>query len=259
MEVQMKIGRFEYQRNIRYGLVAGEEVRFLKGDLFSAFQESGESAPLSRLKVLVPVLPSKIVCVGQNYREHIQELGVPVPEKPVIFLKPPSCLVGPDQAILFPSGATRVDYEGELALIVKETMRATPPEQALRFLLGVSCFNDVTERSMAAKDPYLLTLAKGFDTFGPLGPYIAMDLDPDNLRIRTSLNGKLRQDDTTANCVFDAKYILSFVSRFMTLLPGDVVITGTPKGIGPMNPGDRVEVEVEGVGRLTNPVQSPGF
>jgi 2-keto-4-pentenoate hydratase/2-oxohepta-3-ene-1,7-dioic acid hydratase in catechol pathway len=253
----MKIGRFEYKGNIRYGLVVGEEVRFLKGDLFSAFQESRESVLLSHLKVLAPVLPSKIVCVGQNYREHIQELGVPVPEKPVIFLKPPSCLLGPGGAILFPPGAARVDYEGELALIVKKPMKAAPPEEALGYLLGVSCFNDVTERSMAAKDPLLLTLAKGFDTFGCLGPYIATDLDPDNLRIRTYLNGNLRQDDTTANCVFNAKYILSFVSRFMTLLPGDVVITGTPKGIGPMNPGDRVEVEVEGVGKLTNPVE-PG-
>jgi 2-keto-4-pentenoate hydratase/2-oxohepta-3-ene-1,7-dioic acid hydratase in catechol pathway len=253
----MKIGRVEYQGSIRYGSIAGEEVRFLKGDPFSAIQESGESAPLSRLKILSPVVPSKIVCVGQNYREHIRELGVPVPEKPVIFLKPASCLVGPGQAILFPSGATRVDYEGELALIVKEPMKAIPPEQALRFLLGVSCFNDVTERSMAAKDPYLLTLAKGFDTFGPLGPCMATDLDPDNLRVRTYLNGNLRQDDTTKNCVFGAKYILSFVSHFMTLLPGDVIITGTPKGIGPMKPGDRVEVEIEGVGRLMNPVESP--
>jgi 2-keto-4-pentenoate hydratase/2-oxohepta-3-ene-1,7-dioic acid hydratase in catechol pathway len=257
MEVQMKLGRFEYKGNIRHGQVVGEEVRFLKGDLFSAPHESGEAAPLSQVKVLIPALPSKIVCVGQNYREHIRELGVPVPEKPVIFLKPPSCLAGPGQAILFPPGAARVDYEGELALIVKKKMKAVPPEEALGFLLGVSCFNDVTERSMAAKDPLLLTLAKGFDTFGCLGPYIATDLDPDNLRIRTYLNGNLRQDDTTASCVFDAKYILSFVSRFMTLLPGDVVITGTPKGIGPMNPGDRVEVEVEGVGKLTNPVE-PG-
>ena len=252
----MKIGRFEYKGKIRYGLVAGEAVRFLKGNPFSRIQESGVPVPLAELKVLIPTVPSKIVCVGQNYREHIQELGVPIPENPVIFLKPPSCLVGPGQAILFPCGAARVDYEGELALVVKKTMKAVPPREAMRFLLGVSCFNDVTERSMAAKDPYLLTLAKGFDTFGSLGPYIATDLNPDNLRIRTYLNGNLRQDDTTINCVFDARSILSFVSRFMTLLPGDVVITGTPKGIGPMKIGDRVEVEVKGVGKLSNPVQS---
>jgi len=205
---------------------------------------------------LTPVTPSKIVGVGQNYREHIRQLGVPVPEKPVIFLKPSSCLIGPDEFILCPPQAAQVDYEGEVALIIKETMKDIPPGQALRFLLGVSCFNDVTERSMAQKDPFLLTLSKGFDTFGAFGPYLVTGLNPDNLRIKTYLNGNLRQDDTTANCVFEVKYLLSYVSTFMTLLPGDVVITGTPKDIGPMKPGDRIEVEVDGVGKLTNTVRS---
>lgn len=252
----MKIGRFFYNGNILYGRVEGEIVHLWEGNPFSEYTEHKESVPLSLLKALIPVTPSKIVCVGQNYREHIRELGVPVPEKPVIFLKPPSCLIGPDEFILYPPQAARVDYEGEVALIIKETMKDIPPEQALRFLLGISCFNDVTERSMSQKDPLLLTLSKGFDTFGAFGPYLATGLNPDNLRIKTYLNGNLRQDDTTANCVFDVKYILSYVSRFMTLLPGDVVITGTPKGIGPMKPGDRVEVEVEGVGILTNTVKS---
>jgi 2-keto-4-pentenoate hydratase/2-oxohepta-3-ene-1,7-dioic acid hydratase in catechol pathway len=256
-EVSLKIGRFDYNGNILYGRVEGERVQLWEGNPFSEYTESKESVPLSRLKALIPVTPSKIVCVGQNYREHIKELGVPVPEEPVIFLKPPSCLVGPDEPILYPPQAARVDYEGELALIIKEPMKDIPTEDTLRFLLGVSCFNDVTERSMAQKDPFLLTLSKGFDTFGAFGPYIATGLNPDNLRVKTYLNGDLRQDDTTANCVFDVKYILSFVSRVMTLLPGDVVITGTPKGIGPMKAGDLIEVEVEGVGRLTNTVK-PG-
>ena len=252
----MKIGRFLYNGNILYGRVEGKVVHLWEGDPFSEYRERQETIPLSRLKVLIPVTPSKIVCVGQNYREHIRELGVPVPENPVIFLKPPSCLIGPNESIIYPAQAVRVDYEGELAMVIKKTMKNIPPEDAFRFLLGVSCFNDVTERSMAQKDPFLLTLSKGFDTFGAFGPYLATGLDPDNLRIRTYLNGDLRQDDTTASCVFGAKRILSFVSTFMTLLPGDVVITGTPKGIGPMKPGDRVEVEVEGVGILTNTVRS---
>jgi 2-keto-4-pentenoate hydratase/2-oxohepta-3-ene-1,7-dioic acid hydratase in catechol pathway len=253
----MQIGRFEYQGVISYGAFEGETVRVLEGDLFSAPRETKESIPLSQIKLLTPTSPSKIVCVGQNYREHIQELGASIPQEPLIFLKPPSCLVGPNEPIIIPPTATRVDYEGEVALVVKEKMKQVPPEQAYSFLLGVSCFNDVTERSMTAKDPLLLALAKGFDTFGAFGPYIATGLNPDRLGLKTYLNGEIRQEDNTANCVFDFKYILSFVSRYMTLYPGDVVITGTPKGIGPMKPGDQVAVEVEGVGVLSNPVKGP--
>ena len=206
------------------------------------------------MELLAPAVPTKIVCVGQNYREHIQELGLPVPEQPVIFLKPASGLIGPGAEILYPPEATRVDYEGELAVVIAKTMTRVSEDQALNHVLGYSCFNDVTERDMAAKDPFLLTLSKGFDTFSCLGPWLATDLDPGNLKIRTLVNGQVMQEDNTANCVFSVPMILSFISRFMTLLPGDVVITGTPKGVSPIKPGDEVSVEIDGIGRLTNRV-----
>jgi len=248
----MKIARFRHENHIYFGLVEDQQLRVVDGDILGDFKPTDRLIPLSEVTLLTPVSPSKIVCVGQNYRGHIQELGLPIPKEPVIFLKPPSCLIGNREKIIFPASATRVDYEGELAIVIKEKMTRVSEDQALKYVFGYSCFNDVTERALVSKDPFLLTLAKGFDTFGAFGPFVATDLDPDNLELKTSLNGRIMQQDNTQNCVFSAKKLLNFISRHITLLPGDVVITGTPQGIAPMKIGDVVEVEISGIGKLSN-------
>ena len=252
----MKIARYEYNGQIFYGAVEGDEVVQLEGSVFDQPQKSSVKLPLPQVKLLTPTQPSKVVCVGQNYLDHIKELGVPVPQQPVVFLKPTTCLIGHDDQIIYPKLAGRVDFEGELALVVGKKLHQASESEALEGLLGCSCFNDVTERNWAA-DPFKLTLCKGFDTFGCYGPWLETEADPGALGIKTILNGKVMQDDNTANCVFSPSMLLSFVSQHMTLLPGDVLITGTPSGIAPMEVGDQIEVEIEGVGRLSNRLAAP--
>jgi 2-keto-4-pentenoate hydratase/2-oxohepta-3-ene-1,7-dioic acid hydratase in catechol pathway len=251
----VKFARFEYNKKTCKGLVDAEEIHVIKGSFWNHYEVSEKKHRISEVRFLPPVAPTKIVCVGQNYLGHIEELGVPVPREPVIFLKPPSCLIGHEHPIIYPRNAERIDYEGELAVVIKHTMKSVNETDALNYVLGYSCFNDVTERNMAARDPFLLTLAKGFDAFGALGPCIVTDLDPNHLMLKTYLNGELRQQDNTENCVFGVQRVLSFISQYMTLLPGDIVITGTPQGIAPMKPGDTVEVEIENIGTLRNTVQ----
>jgi 2-keto-4-pentenoate hydratase/2-oxohepta-3-ene-1,7-dioic acid hydratase in catechol pathway len=250
----MKIARYSHKDRIQFGRVEDQMLRMLEGDIFGECQETNTLVPISEVTILTPTVPTKIVCVGQNYRGHIQELGVPIPKEPVIFLKPPSCLISNGEAIVYPAFANRVDYEGELAVVIKEKMTRVSEDHVLTHVLGFSCFNDITERDMAGRDPFLLTLAKSFDTFGAFGPYVVTGLDPNHLELKTYLNGQLRQQDNTKNCVFSVSRILSFITRHITLYPGDVVITGTPKGIAPMKSGDVVEVAIEGIGKLTNPV-----
>ncbi len=252
----MKLARFEYNGKVRNGMVEAEAIHEIEGSFWDRWETTAEKYKISEVIFLPPVLPSKIVCVGQNYLGHIEELGVPVPKEPVIFLKPPSCLIGHEQPIVYPPGAERVDYEGELAIVIKHKMRNVNEADALNCVLGYSCFNDVTERNMVASSPFLLNLAKGIDTFGPCGPYIATDLDPNRLMLKTFLNGELKQQDNTQNCVFNIQRVLSYISRYMTLLPGDIVTTGTPKGVAPMQPGDTVEVAIEGIGSLMNSIQA---
>jgi 2-keto-4-pentenoate hydratase/2-oxohepta-3-ene-1,7-dioic acid hydratase in catechol pathway len=252
----VKFARFEYDNKIYEGLVDAEDIHVIKGSFWNHYEVSDKKHRISEVRFLPPVTPTKIVCVGQNYLGHIEELGVPVPKEPVIFLKPPSGLIGHEHPIIYPANAERIDYEGELAIVIKHTMKYVNETDTLNFVLGYSCFNDVTERNMAAKDPFLLTLSKGFDSFGALGPWIVTDLDPGHLMLKTYLNGELKQQDNTKNCVFSVRRVLSFISQYMTLFPGDIVITGTPQGIAPMKPGDTVEVEIESIGTLRNTVQS---
>jgi len=251
----MKFARFEYHGKINNGMVEAEEITVIKGSFWNHFDVTDQKYPISEVRFLPAVLPTKIVCVGQNYRGHIEELGMPVPKEPIIFLKPPSCLIGHEHPIFYHREAERIDYEGELAIVIKNKMRNVNEIDALNCVLGYSCFNDITERNMVGSNPLLLSIAKGFDTFGPFGPYIVTGLDPNHLTLKTYLNGELKQQDNTNNCVFSIQQVLSYISRYMTLLPGDIVTTGTPKGIAPMQPGDTVEVEIEGIGRLRNSVQ----
>lgn len=256
----MRICRFAGPRGVGYGLLEGDRVRGLAADLFPPGAEAAEPVPgrdvwpLEEVRLLAPVTPAKIVCVGLNYRTHAHELGLALPEEPLLFLKPPSALLGPDMPIVRPAVSRRVDFEGEVVVVIGRRLRHATPEEAEGGILGLTCGNDVTARDLQKRD-LQWTRAKGFDTFAPIGPVIAVGLDPSAVRLATYVNGVRRQWDTTANLIFPVPELVSYISRVMTLEPGDVIFTGTPAGIGPMEAGDEVEVEVEGVGRLRNPVR----
>ena len=251
----MRVVRFLHEGKPRYGLLEGDKISplaaFPEGRRFEPLKET---IPLKSVKLLSPCVPSKIVALGLNYRDHAVELGLPLPEEPLLFLKPPSAVIGPGETILLPPESKRVDYEAELAVVIGRKARRVSPEEALDYVLGYTCFNDVTARDLQQKDGQW-TRAKSFDTFAPLGPWIETELDPGALRVRSYLNGNLKQDSSTKELVFSVPEIISFVSNIMTLLPGDVIATGTPPGIGPLSPGDVIEVEIEGIGRLKNLVR----
>jgi 2-keto-4-pentenoate hydratase/2-oxohepta-3-ene-1,7-dioic acid hydratase in catechol pathway len=251
----MKIVRFQIGKEAKFGILEMENIVEIEGSIFGAFRRSSRTYKLSEVRLLAPVTPSKIICIGLNFRDHIEELGRDVPFMPSHFLKPPTALVGPDDPIVYPRVAKRVDYEGELAVVIKDRIRDVTEEEAVSHVLGCTCFNDVTERTLS-EVPGQLTRSKGFDTFAPIGPCIDTDVDPSRAVIRTYLNGKLVQEGSTEETIFSVPYLIHFLSQCMTLLPGDVISTGTPKGVGPIRPGDVVEVSIEGVGTLRNPVRS---
>ncbi|MBN1762491.1 MAG: fumarylacetoacetate hydrolase family protein [Methanomicrobia archaeon] len=198
--------------------------------------------------------PTKVVLVGLNYRDHARELKMELPEEPILFLKPPTTLIGPEEFIVYPAQSTRVDYEAELAVVIKDTCKNVEPDAVMEYVAGFTCLNDVTARDLQRKDVQW-TRAKSFDTFCPVGPRIVSNIDPNNVRIQSYLNGELRQDSTTANFIFTTEELVSFVSKVMTLQPGDIVATGTPSGIGAMQRGDTIEIEIEGIGTLRNYVR----
>ena len=215
---------------------------------------TGLSWPLNEVRFLPPVAPSKIVCVGRNYMDHIKELDHPTPPEPLIFLKPPSAIIGPEEPILLPSISNRVDHEGELAVVIGRICSQLREEDAVEpYILGYTCLNDVTARDLQNKDVQF-TRAKGFDTFCPIGPLIETSLDLAAARVETFVNGTRRQSGAVSEMIFPVDVIIRWISRMMTLLPGDVVSTGTPAGVGPLAAGDVVEVVVSGVGTLRNPV-----
>ncbi|NIQ37977.1 MAG: DUF2437 domain-containing protein [Proteobacteria bacterium] len=249
----MRILRFRYKGRVEYGVLDGDDVRGLTGDVFGEFEEGQRIARFEEVALLAPVRPEKIVAVGVNYRDHAEEMGAEIPDEPLIFLKPSTAVIGPGESIRYPHMASRVDYEGELGVVIGRETRHVSPAQAGDHILGYVCFNDVTARDLQKKDRQW-TRGKGFDTFAPLGPWIETELDPQNLRLETFLNGELRQSSNTDNLIFDCYQLVGFVSQVMTLMPGDVIATGTPSGIGPMVVGDRVDVAIEGIGTLTNTV-----
>lgn len=251
----MKIVRFLDPRgDIRCGIVSGDDIREAEGDIFGRFSITSRTHSIGSVRILPPCEPTKIVAVGLNYRDHAEEMKRDIPEEPMLFMKPSTSVISHDEEIRYPSHMSeRVDYEGELAVVISKTATMVPEEKAGEYILGYTCINDVTARDLQSRD-IQFTRAKGFDTFAPIGPFIETDIDPSDLAVRTYLNGEVRQDSTTANMIFSVNRLVSFISSVMTLLPGDVIATGTPSGIGPMKPGDVVEVEVEGVGRLRNHV-----
>ncbi len=210
---------------------------------------TGESAPIAEDALLCPVAPSKIVCIGRNYAAHAKELGNDVPTEPLLFLKPPSALLAPGGVVRLPPESTRVEHEAELAVVIGKRARSVAKDAALSYVFGYTAACDVTARDLQKKDVQF-TRAKGFDTFCPVGPWIETGLDPAALAVRCTVNGETRQDGSTANMIFDVPTLIAYVSRMMTLEPGDVILTGTPEGVGPLAPGDALAVEVGGVGVL---------
>ncbi len=209
--------------------------------------------PLAEGRMLPPVIPTKIIAIGLNYKAHAAEMGKPLPEEPLMFMKPATAVIGHDESIVLPPQSSQVEFEGELAVVIGRQCRHVSEDEALEYVLGYTCFNDVTARDLQRKDVQY-TRAKGFDSFAPVGPFLVNDVDPANLSIRTFVNGELRQDSTTADMIFSVPQLIAFVSSVMTLRPGDIISTGTPSGVGPLRSGDTVEVEIEGIGRLRNQV-----
>ena len=216
---------------------------------------SFEPGPLSEATLLAPVTPSKIVCVGRNYRDHVKEMGSELPTEPLIFLKAPSSLLAPRGVVRMPAGSSRVDYEGELALVIGRRVRHLKPEEWRSAIRGYTVANDVTARDLQAKDDQW-TRAKGFDTFCPIGPWVSDEVDPEaGLTLETRVNGELRQHGSTLDFIFPIPSLLAYITSIMTLEPGDLILTGTPSGIGPLQPGDRVEIAIPGLGVLVNRVE----
>ncbi len=246
--------RFQHGPTPVYGVVEGEEVAVIEPHPFSTYRPTGERVPLKGLRLLAPVIPSKLVCVGKNYLDHAAEMDSEVPDSPLLFLKPSSSVIGPDEAIRLPTDLTNeVHHEAELAVVIGALLQRVDEDTAMAGVLGYTAANDVSARDFQRSENQWFR-AKGFDTFCPLGPAIATDLDPGNLSVRSFVDGELRQDGTTADLVFGVPRLLSEISHVVTLLPGDVVLTGTPAGVGEIAPGQRVRVEVEGIGALENPV-----
>ncbi len=251
----MKIVRVAYRDGISFGVLEGDEVAALDGPPIGELRFSGERAPLAECRLLAPVIPSKIVAIGVNYRDHAEEMGHTLPDEPLMFMKPATAVIGPSDAIRKPAVCERLDYEGELVVVVQGLVRNADLDAARLAILGYTIGNDVTARDLQAKDGQW-TRAKGFDSFAPLGPWIETDLDPGALSIETRLNDEVRQSSNTKHLIADPVTLVSYVSKVMTLLPGDCIFTGTPAGVGPMQPGDRVEVQIEGLGTLANIVRA---
>ena len=255
----MKVARFAHGESISFGIVDEEEHELvvLKSDpLFAGYDTTGERVPLGEARLLAPVIPrSKVVAVGKNYREHAEEMGGEAPAEPLLFLKPNTSVIGPGDAIVLPPESAQVDFEGELAVVIGRVARRVSEADAASVIFGYTVANDVTARDLQRRDGQW-TRAKGFDTFCPLGPVIDTELDLERGTIETSVNGERRQEGRLADMVHSVAAIVAYASNVFTLLPGDVILTGTPAGVGPIVAGDTVEVSVSGLGTLANPVRS---
>ncbi len=250
----MLIIRAQYGQEAFYAVLEGETAYPLRGLPYETLEKDGRALPLAKLRLLAPVQPSKVVAVGLNYLDHIKEMNDPMPDEPVIFLKPPSAVIGPEDAIVRPKRSSRVDYEAEIAAVIGKRCKGLNYDQAKEAIFGFTCCNDVTARDLQPIDGQW-TRAKGFDTFAPIGPVINTQLDPANLTIRSILNGRVCQDGNTNMMMRDPYYLVAFASSVMTLEPGDVVTLGTPEGVGPMQAGDIIEIEIQGIGVLRNSVR----
>lgn len=248
--------RIEYDRQARYAVEESGEWRLIAGDLLGEYR-IGEVIPATGHRLLAPVLPSKIVCVGLNYKDHAAEQNKPLPAEPLLFIKPSTSVIGPGEAIVLPDGIGRVDHEAEAAVVMGRRATRVSEAEAMEYVLGITCVNDVTARELQNKGAGY-TRAKGFDTFAPVGPCIAQGLDctgADGIGVEGRVNGVKRQGSSTRELIFPIPALIAYISANMTLLPGDIISTGTPSGIGPLKAGDTVTIKVEGVGELTNRVE----
>jgi len=255
----VRVARFAGDDDPRFGLIGDENgvatVAVLKGDpLYAGIEFTGEKVPLEDVRLLAPVIPrSKVVCVGKNYAAHAAEMGGEAPAEPLLFLKPNTAVIGPGEPIFYPEQSRSVHFEGELAVVIGRICRDISPTDAAKVIFGYTIGNDVTARDLQKADGQW-TRAKGFDTFCPLGPWIETDLDASEISVRTELNGEIKQDGNTRDLIHPIADVIAYISSVMTLLPGDVVLTGTPEGVGPMDVGDEVSVSIDGIGTLTNRV-----
>ena len=253
-----RLVRLAVDEGPRWGVVVGGTIHGLSGHPFVGWQVGEPLVDLEAASLLPPTEPSKVVCVGLNYRSHAEESEAEVPEEPLLFLKPPSAVVGPEVPIVRPPQSSRVDYEAELALVIGTRCRNVNAGMAWSYVAGVTCGNDVTARDLQARDDQWAR-AKGFDTFCPLGPWLVTgvgEADLAELRVTCRVNGDLRQDGQVPDMVFSPMELIAYISSIMTLEPGDVIMTGTPEGVGPLGHGDIVEVEIDSVGTLRNPVEN---
>ena len=246
----MKIVRFWDGNKVSHGSVENDIIWTIEGDLYGHFTLSNKSLNLNEVQLLAPCEPTKIICIGLNYHDHAKEMNLPIPKEPIVFLKPPSSVTGSGTNIVYPPQCTRMDYEAELAIVMGSVTKNIEPEDALDNVLGYTCANDVTARNLQPKDGQW-AVAKSFDTFCPIGPYIATDISTD-LNIKLILNGEVKQNSSTSQMIFSIPFLISYLSKVMTIFPGDVILTGTPPGVGHMESGDTVTVEIENIGKLTN-------
>jgi|SRR5438445_8010118 len=254
----MRIARFAENGRTFFALLEGDDrIRELPDGPFASTASPGSSRPLGDLRPLAPCAPTKILGIGRNYRAHAAEMKHPLPPEPLLFLKPPSAVLSPGEAIRLPRASKRVDYEGEIGVVIGREAHCVPEERALEHVLGFTCVNDVTARDLQETDVQF-TRAKGFDTFCPFGPCIVTGLDPEELTVETFVNGIRRQASSASEMIFGIAHLVSYISRVMTLLPGDLIATGTPEGVGALRSGDEVTVCILGVGRLTNRVTDGG-
>ena len=253
----MKIARFSHQDAIRYGIVDDGELVVLAGDpMFAGFDTTGERVPLADVALLAPVIPrSKVVCIGKNYHDHAAEMGGEAPAEPLMFLKPNTSVIGPGDVIVRPTSlSSHTDYEGELAVVIGRIAKNVPAEKASDYIFGYTVANDITARDLQRSDGQW-SRAKGFDTFCPVGPVIETDLDLETAAITTRVNGEVRQQGPVSDMIHGIGALVAYASAVFTLLPGDLILTGTPAGVGPFVAGDAVEVEVSGIGVLRNTVR----
>jgi 2-keto-4-pentenoate hydratase/2-oxohepta-3-ene-1,7-dioic acid hydratase in catechol pathway len=252
----MRIIRYQHKDQApQYGWILDNQVGPIQGELFGAFLRQEATIPLAEVKLLAPVLPSKILCIGRNYTEHAREHNAEVPKVPLVFLKPPSSVLDPEGTIILPPQSAQVEHEGELVAVIGKRGRDISPDKAKEYIFGYTIGNDVTARDLQQSDGQW-TRAKGFDTFCPFGPWIDTDFDPSDAIITCKVNGQPRQMASTRDMVFSVNQLIAFISSVMTLEPGDLLFTGTPAGVGALAPGDRVEVEIEGLGKLVNTVKA---
>ena len=249
----MRYVRYEQNHSVGYGILEEDTVKVLDKNFLDGGKETGKIVLKSEIRLLPPVVYSKECCIGLNYRDHAMEFHLPIPESPVVFLKPSTALLGPEETIHYPGMSTHLDYEGELAVVIGRTAKDVHRDDAVSYIFGYCCANDVTARDLQPKQGQW-TVAKGFDTFGPIGPFIETEIDPSHLALQTKVNGVVKQASDTSNLIFTIPYLVSYLSHVMTLLPGDIISTGTPGGISRLNHGDTVEVSIEGLGVLKNTV-----